>query len=267
MSWSWAALMPHPPVIVPEVGRGREREAAVTLKGVTRLMERLSGRRPEALLLLSPHQPYARGGIFVNAAARPRGSLALFQAPVAFDLTTSERLPTLGEHLRKKGFTVRAGESPDLTRDQGSLVPLYFLRKAWGDSAPLPPVVLASPIGLDLRSALRLGEVLASFDDGAAWGLLASGDLSHRLTPDAPAGYSPMGKRFDAALVAALDSLSPEGLLALSPQELEDAGECGLRSVAALLGLCQTLKRTIETLSYEGPFGVGYCNAFAELAR
>ena len=26
MPWVWAALMPHPPILVPEVGLGRENE-------------------------------------------------------------------------------------------------------------------------------------------------------------------------------------------------------------------------------------------------
>ena len=265
MAWKWAALMPHPPIIVPEVGRGREKEAAATLAGIESLMERLADRRPDTLLLLSPHQPCARGAFFVNAAPRLRGSLAPFGAPAAFDLTVpAEKLRSLTNHLTQKGFAVRSGESADLTRDQGSLVPLYFLERAWGK---LPPVVAASPIGLDGETALELGRALASFDDGTAWALLASGDLSHRLTPDAPAGYSPVGKNFDAAVVAALSATDPRPLLGLAPSLPEDAGECGLRSVMVLLGLCGALGSGIDVLSYEGPFGVGYCNALWENSK
>ncbi|MDR3230082.1 MAG: hypothetical protein LBT65_01465 [Synergistaceae bacterium] len=261
MSWIWSALTPHPPILVPEVGRGREGEAAITLEGLDRLMKRLARRKPEVLLLLSPHQPWAPGSLFLNAASRPRGSLAPFGAPsVAFTLSTpAEKLSELAAHLTAKGIPLRTGTgNPDLTRDQGSLVPLYFLERAWGT---LPSVVLASPIGLDPRSALKLGEALASFDGKSSWALLASGDLSHRLTRDAPAGYSPVGEKFDAAIVAALSSTDPRPLLDLTPQELEDAGECGLRSVLAMLGHCRVLKGSIDVLSHEGPFGVGYCNA------
>lgn len=265
-NWRWAALMPHPPIIVPEVGRGRDREAAVTLSGVERLMERLADRMPDVMLLLSPHQPYAHGAFFVNGATRLSGSLAPFGAPeVAFtQATPPERVKALADHLTGKGFAVRTGpEKPaDLTRDQGSLVPLYFLKRVW---KALPPVVFASPIGLDPDAAHRLGEALASLDDGCSWGLLASGDLSHRLTPDAPAGYSPAGKKFDAAVVEALSTTDPRPLLEFPPAAMEDAGECGLRSVLAMLGLCETLGGKIEVLSYEGPFGVGYCNAVCVL--
>lgn len=266
MSWKWAALMPHPPIIVPEVGRGREREAAGTLEGVERLMKKLADKRPDRLLLLSPHQPYAIGALFVNGAASPRGTLAPFGAPsVSFGLKTPAERDLL-DHLARKGLRISVGETSNLTRDQGTLVPLYFLRSAWSAASPegLPPICLASPIGLAPTSALELGEALASFDDDWAWGLLASGDLSHRLTRDAPSGYSPAGKKFDEAVVHALSSTDPGPLLSLSPEEMEDAGECGLRSVMAMLGLCRAVGKTISVLSYEGPFGVGYCNAISE---
>ncbi|MDR1732683.1 MAG: hypothetical protein LBR61_11380 [Synergistaceae bacterium] len=264
MSWIWSALMPHPPIIVPGVGGGREREAAGTLEGVDRLMKRVVDQKPDVLLLLSPHQPYAPGALFLNAAPHPKGSLALFGVPrPLLELSTPlERLPGFVKHLTGMGTKVREGaDRPDLTRDQGALVPLYFLSRAWGEE--LPPVVLASPIGLDIEGALKLGEALASFEDGAKWALLASGDLSHRLTPDAPSGYSPAGKKFDRAVVDSLSSFSPRPLFDLSPDELEDAGECGMRSVLAMLGLCGKLEKsgTITVFSYEGPFGVGYCNA------
>jgi aromatic ring-opening dioxygenase LigB subunit len=270
MSWSWAALMPHPPIIVPEVGRGREQVAAATLEGVAQLMKKLAERRPDRLLLLSPHQPYSMGALFVNGAACPKGTLAAFGVPpadvtaVSFDLKTPAEKELL-DHLTQKGRKVRVGEASDLTRDQGALVPLYFLRNAWSalSSEGLPPVLLASPIGLDPLSAFELGEALASFNDGSAWGLLASGDLSHRLTRDSPSGYSSAGRKFDDAVVEALSSTDPQPLLSFSPEEAESAGECGLRSVMAMLGLCRGLGKTIDVLSYEGPFGVGYCNAIS----
>jgi len=262
MPWLWSALMPHPPVIVPEVGCGREHESSVTVGGIERLAELISDRRPECLLVLSPHHPYVPLSLTLNAAPRLKGSFAPFGASVPFEMNTSTKLRPLAEYLGISGITVRDENIPDVTSDHGSLVPLYFIRKALRKlGLELPDVVLASPIGLGAEKSLKFGELLASFDDGSNWGLLASGDLSHRLTSYAPAGYSPCGKKFDAAVVAALSSVDPQKLLYLTPKEREEAGECGLCSVMAMLGFCSVLHRTIEVISYEGPFGVGYCNA------
>lgn len=262
MSWIWAALMPHPPIMVPEVGRGREREAAATLEGSARLTDRLSALpqngRPDVLLLLSPHQPYARDGLFINAAPEIRGSLERFGAPqVAFRLNTPSQWRGLAEHLQAAGLPLAVGEFDNLTPDHGSMVPLYYLSAVFGQ---LPPVILASPIGLSPDQALALGRALADLDlDGRSWGLLASGDLSHRLSPDAPAGFNPEGRAFDRDVMAALAAGDPEELLEKwPPSRLQAAGECGFRSALTLLGLAGG---PVETLSYEGPFGVGYGHA------
>ena len=80
MSWLWAALTPHPPIIVPGVGGGREKEAAVTLEGIAGVMERVSERKPEAILLLSPHQPYALGAFALNCTPVVSGGLVMYGA-------------------------------------------------------------------------------------------------------------------------------------------------------------------------------------------
>ena len=271
MPWVWAALMPHPPILVPEVGRGRENEARETLKGLKLLAESLRDRRPDALLVLSPHQPYAPGALFLNSAGRATGTLAPFGAPsVTIGLACSRELRrAAADRLSALGVRIREGSRPDLTSDQGTLVPLYFLRRAWGRDGENPPeslptTLLTSPIGLTPDEAFSLGERLALFDDGLRWGLLASGDLSHRLTLDAPAGYSPEGRIFDAAILEALRSADAGPLISLSPETLKAAGECGLRSVMTMLGLAGALRGAIQVFSYEGPFGVGYCNALWE---
>lgn len=259
MAFTWAAFTPHPPIIVPEVGRGREKEAAVTLDGVEKLMGHLKeAARPGCILLLSPHQPHVRGSLFLNSAARIRGSLARFGAPGAgADLETPlDFLKSLARHLEAKGIPLTLQEAENLSPDQGSLVPLYYLEKFYGK---LPPVILGNALGLDMEGAIGLGEALGEFDDGLSWALLASGDLSHRLTPDAPAGYNSAGRVFDDAVVSAFEKGNSGLLTGLSGKTLEGAGECGLRSALAFLGLCAG---PVEVLSYEGPFGVGYCNAF-----
>ena len=173
--------MPHPPVIVPEVGRGHERDASVTVNGIERLTELISEKRPESLLILSPHQPYVPASLSLNGAPLLKGSFAPFGvSSVSLEMNTSAKLRPLAEYLDSSGITTseRNFSDSNLTGDHGTLVPLYFMRKAWRKRGlELPDVVVASPIGLGPEKSLKLGEALASFDDGSSWGLLASGDL------------------------------------------------------------------------------------------
>ncbi|MDR1508610.1 MAG: hypothetical protein LBS53_03140 [Synergistaceae bacterium] len=260
MAWIWAALMPHPPIIVPGVGKGREREAGVTLDGVAGVMERLKVLgAPDRILLLSPHQPYASGAFAINGARLIKGGLSPFGAPVSFELHTPvEDAKRVAERLGEDGVLAGVIESGSLDRDQGSAVPLYFLRECYGT---LPAIILSSPIGLDRSQAFKLGQSLASFEDGRKWGLIASGDLSHRLKPGAPAGFNPAGEKFDSAVVESLKRTDASLLLDMPRHVIDGAGECGMRSVLAMIGMVSSFDGKIDVLSYEGPYGVGYCNA------
>ena len=257
MSWIWSALMPHPPILIPEVGRGRENEAIKTLSGIKNLTMNL--KKPDLLFILSPHQPYALGALFVNTANFYHGSFAMFGVPnVKIEAKTStEDIKALCDYLEKENIKTYTKPFENLIEDQGSMVPLYFLQRVWGD---LPKIIIASPIGLTPEKAFEMGESLADFQSDKSLALLASGDLSHRLTKTAPAGYEPeYAPIFEMAVEEALRTNSPAPIYELDARTMERAGECGLRSVMTMLGLSKG--NEIKIFSHEWPFGVGYCNA------
>jgi len=265
MIWSWAALMPHPPAMLPQVGRGHERGAAHTLAGSKTLLSRITARPAGGLtdfiLILSPHQPYAQGALLINTAPELEGSLKRFGVPkLQIKLTTDLEIgAALADHLTASGLPVAQAASPDLTLDHGSQVPLQILSRAL---PKLPPVILANPIGLTPAQSLALGEALAVFQIPArplTGAFLASGDFSHRLSPNSSAGFHPDGAVFDCEILAALTSGTGKVMVAnWDPERLANAAECGYRSALALLGLAGG---PLEILSYEAPFGVGYCHA------
>jgi aromatic ring-opening dioxygenase LigB subunit len=94
--------------------------------------------------------------------------------------------------------------------------------------------------------------------------IIASADMSHRLTPDAPAGFSPRGKEFDEKLVELIRNYDVPGLLDFDPGLADEAGQDALWSIAILFGALAGQKVKHELLSYEGPFGVGYMTATFE---
>ncbi len=258
--WYWECFTPHPPVIIPEVGRGREHDASQTLEGMNILSSLASKNPPDNILLLSPHAPFS-GGLTVSLAEQYTGDFAQFAAPrtrLSFEGAKDE-----GERLARileESFPVAVTMRKMCSLDHGSLVPLFFIQKK---SVSLPSLVVANPIGLSPSEAFRLGQVLLKAPLHGSWALVASGDLSHRVTPEAPAGYSPFGREFDRMVVEAFQTNDPAQLLALGEREMDEAGECGLRSALLFLGLAE--KRHIRSISYEAPFGVGYATAFASL--
>lgn len=260
-----AALVPHPPIIVPEIGGSRASEARATVDAVRRWAATVAARDVDALVVVGPHGPALRGAVPVVRCRRLKGSFGTFGQPqvtmewdgdmdlAAAVLRAAESRGLPAVELDEPAVR-RAQGSPGL--DHGTMVPLYFLREA-GVAAALVQVGLAL---LPYRELYRFGAAVAEAAEacGRRVVVIASGDLSHRLTPDAPAGYHPRGREFDRLVVEAVGRADAEALLGLDPGLIEAAGECGLRPACVALGAVSGLKTQPHVLSYEGPYGVGY---------
>ena len=98
-------------------------------------------------------------------------------------------------------------------------------------------------------------EIIRNHDKVA---VIASADLSHRLTKNAPGGYSPKGKKFDKKIVEYLLQSKAKEIIEMDKDEISDAGECGLKPITILLGILEGVKYKPETYCYESPFGIGY---------
>jgi len=142
--------------------------------------------------------------------------------------------------------------------DHGVLVPLYYLTAGLKNFKIVP--IYYSYLGRE--SHVKFGEILqkALHEEmpNKKVAIVASGDLSHRLTIDAPGGYTPLAKRFDEQFIKYLKAGKLNKIINMNHDVVEEAGECGFRSSLILFGAIKNLKFDARVLSYEAPFGVGY---------
>lgn len=263
-------VTPHPPIIVQEVGGTSTGDVTSTIKAMRTLAQRLATHKPDSLVVMSPHSPYLPGSVPLRTDATMDGSFAAFRAPdVRFHVKTDTALAdaVLAE-AKGQGLPVTALETDDLHLamsmygaevDHGVLVPLYFLREA----LDLPIVNLGlSFLPYDVHYRIGTAIDAAATELGRKSIFVASGDLSHRLIPGAPAGYDPRGADLDREIVEALRADDFERLRHIDPELVEAGGECGLRSIVTLTGCFADRRATADVMSYEGPFGVGYLVAY-----
>jgi len=150
--------------------------------------------------------------------------------------------------------------------DHGAVVPLSFLL---GEMRRLPLFVELGFSFVPPEAHLAFGQALARAVDasGRRVVFVASGDMSHRLLPDAPAGYTPLGREFDALVQSAFATADERALTAIPAELIDAAGECGYRSLLVLFGALRGRSYATRVLSYEGPFGVGYLVGAVDLGR
>jgi aromatic ring-opening dioxygenase LigB subunit len=253
----YAALMPHWPWLLPEVGGGRERPLMRTLASARRVGRDLAVCDIDTVVVLTPHGPTRAGAPAVCTASRPRTDFAEFGQP---DLVI-ERETDAELQIALAGEGVATSEEAAL--DRGVAVPLYFLARAL-PSARLLAVGVPPLASVDDPEALvDFGERLRGVTDalGRSVALLASGELSHRLFAGAPGGFEPRAEAFDTAVQEAVAEGEPSRVLALPRELVAAVDEHALGTIAvaagALGGLALLRHSDAAAGSYESPFGVG----------
>jgi AmmeMemoRadiSam system protein A/AmmeMemoRadiSam system protein B len=252
----FAGIAPHPPIMVPEVGREAIAEVRGSIEAMREFTERLIESGAETVVLVSPHAPLEARAFVAYHDAQLYGDFANFRAPETSveALLDEELLNAISRAASQQDYEVIGIHGHDL--DHGTTVPLYFLqRNGWRGR-----VVALGYSFLSNEDHLRFGSCIkqAADESGRAVAFVASGDLSHRLKPEAPAGYYPQAYLFDQEVVEAIRDAQPERIIHIDPDLRKLAGECGYRSLLVALGVAENASRDYEVIHYEAPFGVGY---------
>ena len=261
MSMLGAIITPHPPVLLPEVGGGREREIAATDRAMRTAAETVAAWQPDVIIVSSPHTILYRDYFHIAPGDGAVGDMSRFGAPevriqASYDTLLREEIIRRAE---AEGLHAGTLGQRDSELDHGVLIPLYYLRKA-GVRCPIVRMGLSGFSPLD---HYRLGKCVQDAVNalGRRAVFLASGDLSHKLKADGPYGYAPEGPQFDDAVTHTMASGDFLEFLTIDPALCERAAECGLRSFQVMAGALDGLAVEPQLLSHEGTFGVGYAIA------
>jgi AmmeMemoRadiSam system protein A/AmmeMemoRadiSam system protein B len=252
----FSGIAPHPPIMVPEVGRESIAGVRHSIEAMAELTQRLIASGAESVILISPHAPLEVDSFVAYDGPEVFGDFANFHAP-----ETSVSAPVDNELLAAitdvaAADSYRVSMLPDNELDHGTAVPLYFLlRNGWHGN-----VVALGYSFLSNEDHLRFGACIkrAVEQVGRPVAFIASGDLSHRLAAHAPAGFNPHAHVFDESVIAALRANNPQEIVEIDHGLRKLAGECGYRSMLVAIGASAELPLSCEVLNYEAPFGVGY---------
>ena len=252
----FSGIAPHPPIMVPEVGRESIAGVIDSIDAMSELTKRLIDSGAESVILISPHAPLEVDSFVAYEGPQVSADFSHFNAPGTYFSTQvdEELLAAIKEAAASENYEVTTLHEHEL--DHGTAVPLYFLlRNGWRGK-----VVTLGYSFLSSDDHLRFGSCIRKAVDhvGRSVAFIASGDLSHRLKPQAPAGYNPDAHVFDEQVVDALRSNDPQRIVDIDVDLRKLAGECGYRSMLVAIGASSELPLSCEVLSYEAPFGVGY---------
>jgi len=255
MSLVFSAITPHPPLLIPQIGKDNVKFLYSTQSAFQNLAKKLKESQPETIIVISPHGLIQSEAFTINQSPQFIATFDEFG-----DLTT--KLTYKGDI----GLTHKIKESLETTiplqmisgekLDHGVSIPLHCL------AAELPNIKII-PLyhsDLDNEKHYQFGQALQQeiFYSKNKIAVIASADLSHNLTRHAPGKYSPKGKKFDQKVLSCLQENKIKDLVAIDSKLSIGAMQCGLKSILILSGLLYGIQHKPKMLSYEYPFGVGY---------
>lgn len=253
-----AIMVPHPPLIIPDVGKGEEHKIQRTIDAYQEAVRRIAAFQPETIVLISPHQVMYADYFHISPGKGAKGDFGQFGAgrvkvETSYDTEFVEKLCRLAS---LQGLPAGTAGEKKKQLDHGTMVPLYFVNQ-WLRQYRLVRIGLS---GLSFVKHYELGQCVkeAAEQLGRRTVLIGSGDLSHRLKEDGPYGYQEEGPAYDSRIMRVMGQASFGELLEFGEDFCEKAGECGHRSFTIMAGALDRTAVRPESLSYEGPFGVGY---------
>lgn len=254
-------IMPHPPIVLKEVGRGEETKMQKTKDACDEIARRIAALAPDTIVVLSPHSVMYADYFHISPGDEATGNLGRFGAA---GLTIAAKYDTefvhvLAEAAGQAGIYAGTLGQEDAALDHGTMIPLCFINAAYTGYR----LVRIGVSGLSPLAHYRLGKCITSAAQitGRRVVIIASGDLSHKLREAGPYGFAPEGPEFDRAVTAAMAAGAFDRFLAFGASFCASAGECGLRAFQVMAGTLDGKAIEAELLSYEGPFGVGYAVA------
>ena len=258
MSIVYAVCVPHPPLIIPEVGKGEQKGIQTTIDSYEAVMKKAASFQPELVIITSPHATTYLDYLHISPGSHAQGNFGAFRASkVKVEADYDEEfVHALSERCMEKGIPAgtQGERNPEL--DHATMIPLYFLHHYTTNFK----VVRIGISGLSALAHYQFGQAIQETVEslGRRTVFIASGDLSHKLKEDGPYGFAKEGPQFDREITEAFAKGDFLKFLTFASAFCDKAAECGLRSFIIMAGALDRIKVASSLYSYEGPFGVGY---------
>ncbi len=245
-----ASIVPNITLLVPNVGQDNLLAYNQTVLAYQDLADKIKEQDIETVVIISSRGLMPDNGLAINLHNHFQINFEEF-GDLATKLSIASDLELINELKSNLNNVSLVSLNP---LDYGSSVPLvYFLQ-----ALPHLQIVTIYPSAQGLYKQSELGAQLAQvlYNHSKRIALIASNNLSSRLV-GSPLGYLPQAKGYDKKIINGLEKNDFKFLFGLKPEEIIEYYDQGLAPLAMLAGAVADFKKTVKTVSYEYPQGLG----------
>lgn len=254
-------VVPHPPLIIPEIGRGQEIGIRDTINSYDKIAREIAEIKPDTIVVATSHSIMYHDYIHISPGKGASGDFKDFgYENIALETEYDEDLAVkIADEAEYQGIPAGFQGERNKNLDHGTMIPLYFINKYYKDYKAVRVAISGLPFIDHYQFGKCIGNAVNNSDKKVVF--LASGDLSHMLKEKGPYGYKEEGPIYDREVTRAMDSGDFLKFLEFDEAFCEVAAECGHRTFVIMAGALDGKSIDSKLLSYQGPFGVGYAVA------
>ncbi|MDM8533354.1 AmmeMemoRadiSam system protein A [Clostridiaceae bacterium HSG29] len=258
-------IMPHPPIIIDKIGKEDVLVVKKTKDAMEKIANEIKNMSPDTIIVITPHGTVFSDAFTINYKDLLYGNLSTFGYPevelrknneisLVEEIVASSLIENIPIAKLDNDLVKRFNITDEI--DHGIIVPLYYIEKEYSKYN----LIHINYSGLSYNEHYKFGMAIRNACENIDKKIIiiASGDLSHKLSNKGPYTYSPSGVLFDQKIIDCLKEKDIRSIINMDADFVNEAGECGKRSIDTLIGTLDGYDYETEVLSYEGPFGVGY---------
>ena len=128
-------VVPHPPLIIPEVGRGEQRKIQPTIDAYENVGKRIADIRPDTVVVVTPHSVMYGDYIHISPGTDAKGDFSRFGAPQVsiHKQYDTELVDVICDEAESEGLSAGTMGERDRRLDHGTLIPLWFIDRHYAD--------------------------------------------------------------------------------------------------------------------------------------
>jgi MEMO1 family protein len=260
----FGAIIPHSPLLIESIGKDQREKLRATIDAILQIEQALYLSKPETIVVIAPHGPRYPDAFSANMSDSYTGTLKSFGDFATTVKAKSDYMLIDRAHRKMREedipFTLTSTEELDYS----FTLPILLLTQHLQNWKLIP----LSPSMMDGKAHYEFGRQIKRVlhMEKRRVAVIASADLSHKLSATSPGGASEEGPKFDQMMQTSVLAEDPTPLLTMPAEIIENSGQCGYRPICTLLGMMDKMNVTRQVLSYEAPFGVGYMTAKFDIA-
>jgi len=256
-----AALLPHCPALIPEIGKESQKEIPQTKALYKKMIEEFQEQSIETVIIVSGQTAPSMNEFWIHDEKDLIGDFSLFEYDSQIHVKNNTDLRK-NIVAQAKNYNIRIGKTDSMI-DFGHAIPLYFLKKAFPEISCLAVHICFESV----KNHKNFGELISleTLTRDEKIGIIISTDLSNKVDKKKSQNYDTEAHIWNQQFMKLAGGHLSQ-IHTLDPFITEDVGgSYPVRSIAILEGLLSKYLYKQKSSCYEEAFGVGYGSILFEI--